>query len=136
MGNPTVTSTKLPTHKESQQTCKIIFWNALLGTVPILFQQKQDWESNLRPRVDCFKIKLRPCQDHVFQEYVFQEYVFQEYVSLEHDLLRPCLWSPYLSRPCLSRPCLSSPCLSRPCLSRPCLSRPCLSRPCLSRHVC
>ena len=66
---------------------------------------KQDWESNLRPRVDCFKIKLRPCRDHVLQEYVLQEYVLQEYVSQEHDLLRPCLRRicllDHVLRPCL-----------------------------------
>ena len=26
---------------------------------------------NLRPRVDCFKIKFRPCQDHVCQVHVW-----------------------------------------------------------------
>ena len=71
---------------------------------------KQDWESNLRPRVDWFKMKLRPCQDHVYQLCVCLEHVCQDHVC---------------QSPCLSRPCLSRPCLSRPCLSRPCLSRTC-----------
>ena len=54
---------------------------------------KQDWESNLRPRVDCFKIKLRPCQDHVFQVHVCLDHVCQDHVL----------------RPCLSRPCQFDP---------------------------
>ena len=50
---------------------------------------------NLRPRVDCFKIKFRPCQDHVFQvhvcldhvcqDHVFQDHVFQDHVYQDYD---------------------------------------------------
>ena len=58
---------------------------------------EQDWESNLRLRVDCFKIKLRPCQDHVCQvhvcldhvcqDHVCQDHIYQGHVSQEHDLI-------------------------------------------------
>ena len=54
------------------------------------YRLKQDWESNLRPRVNCCKIKLRPCQDHVCEvnvcpdhvclDHVYQDHVCQEYV--------------------------------------------------------
>ena len=44
---------------------------------------------NLRPRVDVFKIKLRPFQDHVCQDQVCQDHVcqdhgFQDHVSQDH----------------------------------------------------
>ena len=51
---------------------------------------------NLRPRVDLFKIKLRPsqdhdCQDQVCQDHVCQDHGFQDHVSQDHVFLsRPC----------------------------------------------
>ena len=56
----------------------------------LLCQNKQDWESNLRPRVNCFKIKLRACKDHnckvhVCLEYVCQDHVCQVHVCLDED---------------------------------------------------
>ena len=39
---------------------------------------------NLRPRVDIFKMKLRPCQDHVCQDHVCQDHVCQDHVCLDH----------------------------------------------------
>ena len=92
--------------------------------------EKQDWESNLRPWVNCFKIELRACKDHVCKAHVCKAHVCQDHVCQDHVcqvhvcqdhvcqtifvktmLVKNMIWQDHVC-PCLSRPCQCDPILS------------------------